>query len=90
MGIFVEQVFVYPHKIKFRIIKNIIKFFLKVIFRKKYVFGIKTDRLSKYDQHIGSKVGPITRGIFVTNTNEKLIKEYATNYWDKFHTFHSR
>lgn len=90
MGIFVEQVFVYPHKIKFRIIKNIIKFFLKAIFRKKYVFGIKTDRLSKYDQHIGSKVGPITRGIFVTNTNEKLIKEYATNYWDKFHTFHSR
>ena len=90
MGIFVEKVFIYPQKIKFRIIKNIIKFFLKIIFQKKYVFGIKTDQLGKYDQHIGSKVGPITRGIFVCSLNEKLIKEYATNYWDKFHTFHSR
>ena len=90
MGIFVEEVFVYPQKIKFRIIKNIIKLFLNIIFKKKYVFGIKTDRLGKYDQHIGSKVGPITRGIFVSNINEKLIKEYATKYWDKFHTFHSR
>ena len=90
MGIFVEEVFIYPQKIKFRIIKNIIKFLLNVIFQKKYVFGIKTDRLSKYDSHIGSKVGPITRGIFVSNINEKLIKEYATNYWDEFHTFHSR
>jgi|TARA_B110001450_G_scaffold189569_1_gene177739 2-polyprenyl-3-methyl-5-hydroxy-6-metoxy-1,4-benzoquinol methylase len=90
MGIFVENVFIYPQKIRFRVTKNIIKFFLNIIFRKKYVFGIKTDLLGKYDQHIGSKVGPITRGIFVSNINEKLIKEYATNYWDKFHTFHSR
>ena len=90
MGIFVEKAFVYPQIIKFRIIKNVVKFFLKTIFQKKYVFGVKTDRLTKYDQHIGSKVGPITRGIFVTNINEKLVKEYATNYWDEFHTFHSR
>ena len=90
MGIFVEKAFVYPQIIKFRIIKNVIKFFLKKIFQKKYVFGVKTDRLTKYDQHIGSKVGPITRGIFVTNIDEKLVKEYATNYWDEFHTSHSR
>jgi 2-polyprenyl-3-methyl-5-hydroxy-6-metoxy-1,4-benzoquinol methylase len=90
IGIYVEKASIYKQKIKFRIIKNIIKFFLKLIFRKKYVLGVKTDLLSVHDQHIGSKVGPITRGIFVSHVNEKLVKEYATNYWDKTHTFHSR
>mgnify|MGYP001166998288 CR=1 FL=1 len=90
MGISVEKASVFPQKIKFRVIKNIINFLLKLIFRKKYVFGIKTDQLGKHDQHIGSKVGPITRGIFVANLNKKLIKEYTTNYWDKFHTSHTR
>ena len=90
MGLFVEKASTFPQKIKFRVLKNIIKFILKLIFRKKYVFGIKTDQLGKYDQHVGSKVGPITRGIFVANLNEKLTEEYTTNYWDKFHTSHTR
>ena len=90
MGFEVKNYNIYNHKIKFRTLKNIIKFFLKFIFRKKYVFGIKTDTLGKFDQHIGSKVGPITRGIFVYKMNNKIIKEYATNYWDETHSFHSR
>ena len=90
MGIEVEEYKIYPHKIKFRKLKNIIKFILKLFFRKKYVFGIKTDTLGKYDQHIGSKIGPITRGIFVCKINNGIIKEYASNYWDKIHSFHSR
>ena len=90
MGIEVEKYEIYPNKIKFRKLKNMIKLILKFFFRKKYVFGIKTDTLGKYDQHIGSKIGPITRGIFVGKINNKIVKEYATNYWDKIHSFHSR
>ena len=41
MGIFVEKAFVYPQIIKFRIIKNIIKFFLKIIFQKNMFLGLK-------------------------------------------------
>ena len=90
MGIEVEKYEIYPNKIKFRKLKNMIRLILKFFFRKKYVFGIKTDTLGKYDQHIGSKIGPITRGIFVGKINNKIVKEYATNYWDKIHSFHSR
>jgi len=90
IGIFVEKNYTYPHKIKFRILKNIAKFFLRTVFRKKFIFSIKTSNLNKYDQHIGDRVGPITRGIFVCSLNKKLTNEYATNYWDKTHTFHSR
>jgi 2-polyprenyl-3-methyl-5-hydroxy-6-metoxy-1,4-benzoquinol methylase len=90
MGIEVEKYEIYPHKIKFRKLKNMLRFILKFFFRKKNVFGIKTDTLGKYDQHIGSKIGPITRGIFVGKINNKVAKEYATNYWDKIHSFHSR
>ena len=90
MGMLVENVFIYPHTIKLRRLKNFIRFFLKLIFRKEKVFGIKTTQIGKYDQHIGSKVGPITRGIFVSNINENLIDKTASNYWDKTHTFHTR
>lgn len=90
MGIKVTKYVTFSHKIKFRIIKNIIRFILRLIFRKKFVFGVKTDLMGKYDQHIGKNVGPITRGIFVCEADDNLIKQYATNYWDKTHSFHSR
>ena len=44
----------------------------------------------KYDQHIGTKIGPITRGIFVSKLDEKILDKTATNYWDNTHTFHTR
>ena len=26
----------------------------------------------------------------ISKVNNKIIREYATNYWDETHTFHSR
>ena len=90
MGMYVENFSTFEHKIKFRSIKNILRFILRSIFQKKKVFGIKTDHFSKYDQHIGTKIGPITRGIFVSKLDEKILDKTATNYWDNIHTFHTR
>ena len=90
MGMYVENFSTFEHKIKFRSIKNILRFILRSIFQKKKVFGIKTDHFSKYDQHIGTKIGPITRGIFVSELDEKILDKTATNYWDNIHTFHTR
>lgn len=90
LGISVQNISTFEHKIKFRVIKNIFRFFLKLIFRKKRVFGIKTNTFNKYDQHIGSRVGPITRGILIGKLDKKILDKTASRYWDNTHTFHTR
>ena len=54
--------------------KNEFFYSLRLIFHKKIVFGIKTSHLSKYDQHIRDRVGPVTRGIFTGRKNSEIIE----------------
>jgi 2-polyprenyl-3-methyl-5-hydroxy-6-metoxy-1,4-benzoquinol methylase len=89
IGLELKEKNLYPQNIKYRIIKNLIKFFLRIINKKK-IFGIKTSHVGKYDQHIGDKVEPITRGIFIAKLNKKLIKKEVENYWENHHNYHSR
>ncbi len=89
LGIIIEETIILSQKIKFRKIKNVIKFFLRLIFRKKKVFGIKTSHLNKYDQHIREIVGPVTRGIFTGRKNSEITEKYVDNYWDYHHKTHS-
>ena len=89
MGVITDKTIILSHKIKFRKIKNVIRLFLRLIFRKKIVFGIKTSHINKYDQHIGDKVGPVTRGIFTGRKNSEIIEKYLDNYWDHHHKTHT-
>ena len=89
MGILIVKKEIRVQKIKFRIVKNIIRFVLRTIFRKDKVFGIKTTHFKKYDQAIGENIGPVSRGIFICKLNNKSIDEETLNYWDTYHKLHT-
>ena len=89
MGVIIKNTIILSQKINYRKLKNIIRFFLRLIFRKKIVFGIKTTHLEKYDQHIRDRVGPVTRGIFTGVKNSEITEEYTDQYWDYHHKTHT-
>ena len=89
MGIVMVIKEVRVQKRNFRVLKNIIRFVLRTIFRKDMVFGIKTKHFKKYDQDIGKIIAPISRAFFICKLDNSLIDEEASNYWESYHKWHT-
>ena len=89
MGISIVRKEVRVQKRNFRVLKNIIRFVLRTIFRKDMVFGIKTKHFKKHDQDIGKIVGPVSRAFFICKLDNSLIDEEASNYWESYHRWHT-
>ena len=89
MGIAIVTKIARVQKRNFRVLKNIIRFVLRTIFRKDMVLGIKTQHFKKHDQDIGKKVGPVSRAFFICKLDNNLIDEEASDYWESYHKWHT-
>ena len=90
LGIVIIEKEVRIQKTIFRVLKNLIRFFLRIIFKKKKFFGIKTAHFKKYDQDIGEIIGPVSRGFFICKLDNNLVDKETSDYWNAYHNLHTK